>query len=88
MKPLNYALLKHFTKVRKASVEDVMEELSKEYSSFRAFNKESIKEALMTAEKNGLIEEVDYDLDNDGELLTYYSANEENKKTINYYIKD
>lgn len=88
MRPLNYALLKYFTEVEKASSANVMEALADEYSTFKAFTKASIEEALMTAEKNGLIEEVDYDLNENDELITYYTANEESRKTINHYIKD
>lgn len=88
MKPLNYAILKYFTKVSKASVEDVMEALKKDYSSFKAFNKKEISDALMTAEANGLIEEVDDDLNENGELIIYYQANEDGKETINSFIKE
>lgn len=88
MKPLNYAILKYFTKVSKASVDDVMEALKNEYSSFKAFNKKDIKDALLTAEANGLIEEVAADLSDDGELIIYYQASEESKETINSFIKD
>ena len=88
MKPLNYAILKYFTKVSKASANDVMEALKNEYSSFKAFNKKDIKDALLTAEANGLIEEVAADLSDDGELIIYYQASEESKETINSFIKD
>lgn len=88
MKPLNYAILKHFTKVSKASAKDVMEALKNEYSTFKAFNKKDIKDALLTAEANGLIEETAADLSENGELIIYYQATEESKKTINNFIKD
>lgn len=88
MKPLNYAILKYFTKVSQASADDVMEALKNEYSSFKAFNKKDIKDALLTAEANGLIEEVAADLGDDGELIIYYQASEESKQTINSFIKD
>ena len=88
MKPLNYAILKHFTKVHEASALDVMEALKGDYSSFRTFNKESIIDALLTAEANGLIEEARVDLDNNEELIIFYCANEESKAVINGYIRD
>ncbi|MCR6514335.1 MAG: hypothetical protein ACRDCB_12540 [Clostridium sp.] len=88
MKPLNYAILKHFTKVHEASVMDVMEALKDDYQSFKTFNKESIIDALLTAEANGLIEETRVDLDQNEELLIFYHANEESKATINGYIRD
>lgn len=88
MKPLNYAILKYFTKVEKASVEDVIRDLKQDYSTFKAFNREEILNTLLTAEANGLIEEVEADLNEKGELLIYYKASEESKETINYFIED
>ena len=41
MKPLNYAILKYFTKVDKASAKDVVEALKPEYGSFRALNEKA-----------------------------------------------
>lgn len=83
--PLNYALLKYFTKVDKASVLDVMDALKDEYKNHKAFKKDAMIESLMTAKENGLIDEVGYDLVND-ELVVYYSASQEQKDTINKYI--
>ncbi len=88
MKPLNYAILKHFTKTEVSCADDVMEALKGEYSHFKAFNKESIISALMTAEANGLIEEKSFDMDKSGDLRIYYHANAEGAATINNYIKD
>ena len=88
MKPLNYAILKYFTKVEKASVEDVIRDLKQDYSTFKAFNREEILNTLLTAEANGLIEEVEADLNEKGELLIYYKASEESRETINYFIED
>ena len=88
MKPLNYAILKYFTKVEKASVEDVIRDLKQDYSTFKAFNRDEILNTLLTAEANGLIEEVEADLNEKGELLIYYKASEESRETINYFIED
>ena len=37
MRPLNYAMLKYFTTVDEASVDDVMKDLEADYSTFTAF---------------------------------------------------
>lgn len=68
MLPLNYAMLKYFTCHDEACADDVMEALKGEYSSFTAFTKPKMQEALMTAEKNGLISESRFDLDGAGEV--------------------
>ncbi|GAA0086504.1 hypothetical protein ACH36K_09960 [Clostridium sp. MB05] len=88
MKPLNYAILKHFTTVEEACANDVINALKGEYGKFKALNKKDIITALMTAEANGLLEETRFDMDNNGELRVYYHAHEEGAATINRYIKD
>ena len=86
-RPLNYAMLKHFTTVDEASVDDVMEALKADYAGRRAFTRDAMISALMTAEKNGLIEESRIDLDAHDDLLVYYRATEEQKQSIKSYIK-
>lgn len=88
MKPLNYAILKHFTKVKEACAEDVIEALKDEYGNFKALNKDDVLLALMTAEANGLLEETRFEMDKSGQLRIYYHAHEEGAATINKYIKD
>lgn len=88
MKPLNYAILKHFTKVDEACAEDVIQALKGKYGNFKALKRDAVITALMTAEANGLIEETRFELDKAGELRVYYHAHEEGAATINKYIKD
>ncbi len=88
MKPLNYAILKYFTKVNEACADDVIEALKGEYGNFKALKKPAVIEAIMTGEANGLLEETRYDMDEKGELRVYYHAHEEGAATINQYIKD
>ncbi|MBU5483311.1 hypothetical protein KQI86_03155 [Clostridium sp. MSJ-11] len=88
MKPLNYAILKHFTIVKEACADDVIEALKGEYGKFKALNKKAVITALMTAEANGLLEETRFDMNKSGELRVYYHAPAEGAATINKYIKD
>lgn len=88
MKPLNYAILKYFTKVDEACADDVIEALKGEYGNFKALKKKAVINALLTAEANGLIEETKFDLDKNRELKVYYHAHEEGAATINKYIPD
>jgi len=87
MIPLNYAILKLFTKVEEACADCVMDALRADYGSYKAFKKSAIMEALMTAEANGLLEETRFDLDDNNELRVYFRAHEEGAATINNYIK-
>lgn len=88
MKPLNYAILKHFTTVTEACADDVIGALKGEYSDFKAFKKDAVVSAIMTAEANGLLEETRFEMDANNELVVYYRAHEEGAATINHYIKD
>lgn len=88
MKPLNYAILKHFTKVKEACADDVISALKGEYGDFKALSKDAVIEALMTAEQNGLIQESRYDMDSNNKLRVYYHAHAEGAATINKYIED
>ncbi|UZP66770.1 hypothetical protein N1030_14290 [Desulfovibrio mangrovi] len=88
MQPLNYAILKHFTKVEEACADDVMAALKDSYGHFQAFKKPAVINALMTAEANGLLEEARFDMDHANELRVYYRAHDEGAATINRYIKD
>ncbi|AWK49982.1 hypothetical protein DIC82_02245 [Clostridium beijerinckii] len=88
MKPLNYAILKYFTKVDEACAEDVIEALKGEYGNFKALKRDAVITALMTAEANGLLEETRFELDQAANLRVYYHAHEEGAATINKYIKD
>lgn len=88
MKPLNFAILKHFTRVKEACVEDVIEALKGEYGSFKALTSDGVLNALMTAEANGLLEEHRLEMDKAGSLKIYYRAHQEGADTINKYIKD
>lgn len=87
IRPLNYAMLKFFTTVNEASVDDVMAALKDTYANFPAFKRDKMQEALMTAEKNALIGESRFDLDPSGNLRIFYSATPEQRKTIDSYIK-
>lgn len=88
MKPLNYAMLKYFTTVEDACVDDVMDALRADYGHFKAFDRDSMVSAIMTAEANGLLEETRFEMCKDAGLKVYYCAPEEGAATINYYIKD
>ena len=86
MKPLNYAILKYMTTVKEACPENVIDALSSQYSTFRAFNKADVLTALLTSEANGLLEESRFDLDANGELRLFFRAHAEGMETINRYI--
>ena len=83
--PLNLAIIKYFTTVSEACADDVMEALKKDYSDFKMFNRNAIYETLFTAEINGFLKEVRYEMDGE-DLKVFYHAPEEGKAIINKYI--
>ena len=87
-KPLNFAILKYMTTVNEACTEDVLCALKDGYSSFRAFNKSDVLNALLTAEANGLLEESRYDLDDEGQVRMFFRAHAEGAATINRYLSN
>ncbi len=87
-KPLNFAILKYMTTVNEACTEDVLCALKDGYSSFRAFNKSDVLNALLTAEANGLLEESRYDLDDECQVRMFFRAHAEGAATINLYISN
>lgn len=88
MKPLYYAMLKYMTTVDEACVADCINALKGEYGSFKMCRPKPMQEALMTAEKNGLLDESRFDLDENNELRIYYKVNDYGAQMIRDYIKD
>lgn len=88
LKPLNFAILKYFTTVDEACAEDVIGALMADYGDFKTLKKDAVIEALMSAEKNGLLEETKFEEDENGYIRIYYHAHDEGKATINKYIKN
>lgn len=84
--PLNFAIIKYITTVKEACADDVMEALKKDYSGYSMFNKKAIYETLFTAEMNGFVKEVRYELANDGDLKVYYHSPPEGKAIVDMYI--
>ena len=88
MLPLNYAILKMFEKEQEPlCVQDVMNRLNDDYKGFRAFKEPYVTEALMSGEKNGLLDEVRIELGEDKKLAVYYLANDTGRAVIKKYIK-
>ncbi|MDR0459465.1 MAG: hypothetical protein LBG68_03235 [Coriobacteriales bacterium] len=87
MMPMNYAILKLFEDGQTYDADSVMFALQDNYAGFRAFKKANVVESLMAAEKNDLLEQASYDLDELGELHIYYRATEYGASMIKSYIK-
>ena len=83
--PLNFAILKHFTKVEEACADDVIEALRPEYGDFKLLNQKDVYEAMYTGQTNGFLMETRCEMAN-GQLRVYFAAPPEGRETINKYI--
>lgn len=84
--PLYYAIVKHFMSGEKQSAGDVIAALKPLYGGYKLLTKDDVEEALATAKENGLLDEVDCDLDEAGELRIYYRVNDFGRDMIDRYI--
>ncbi|AKN32830.1 hypothetical protein Ccar_19065 [Clostridium carboxidivorans P7] len=81
---LDFAVLKHFTKVKEACAQDITNALKDEYDSFKELNKGSVMMTLITAEAFGAIEKTKFQLDENGEINVYYRAQEGDAANLIY----
>ena len=85
--PLYYAIMKHSENGKPDCTEGVMHDLAASYSSYKLFTRKDIDEALATAKENGLLDECDWEIDDNGELQTFYIANDFGRDMIQRYIR-
>ncbi len=71
---LNFEILRYFTKVEEACVDDVTDALKAEFGSFKNLKKKAVITALMKAKTMGVIEETRFQLDKSGMVKVYYRA--------------
>ncbi len=88
MMPLNYAILRYMTTVPEACAEDIYQALAPHYPKRKDCSVVGIREALLTAEVNGLLEQSRCELDEHDTLRLYFRAHEEGRATIAHYIRD
>ena len=84
--PIRSRALHYISTVEKASIDNVMEGLKAEYGTERQFTKTNFADHLMNLHANGLIDEVSYDLDKDGQLRIFYKISDDGINTINRYL--
>ena len=63
-----------------------MRDLASSYSAYKLFTRKDIDEALATAKENGLLDECGWKIDDNGELQTFYIANDFGEDMIQRYI--
>lgn len=85
--PIKFAVLKSFIDEKKQSLNDIYSKLKIDYENEKQFTKENILEHILSLNANGLIEEVDMNLDKDENLIIYYRISDEGKSIVKKYSK-
>ena len=84
--PARMAVLNQLSKVKKLSISEAMEDLTRDYGQAGQFNSSAYLEHFMSLEANGFAELVDYQLTKDGNLELFYSITEDGKASVEKYI--
>jgi DNA-binding transcriptional ArsR family regulator len=84
--PIRSRTLHFVSTMDKVCVDDLIKGLKADYGNERQFTKTNFSNHLLNLEANGLLDEVNYDLDKDGQLRVYYKINDEGINTVNRYL--
>ncbi|ADX25421.1 hypothetical protein BBG06_09535 [Streptococcus dysgalactiae subsp. equisimilis] len=84
--PARTAVLNYMDSVAQADVHQVMAALQAEYGSEKQFKDHLFLEHLMSLECNGYLDQVDYDLDEQGNLRISYQINDDGRAAVQKYI--
>ncbi len=85
--PLHYAIIKHFENGVTACAQDVVAALKPAYSSYKLLSLHDVEETLATAKENGILEETDCTVKDDGNLMFYYRLTDFGKDMVGKYLK-
>lgn len=85
--PLHYAIIKHFENGATACAQDVVAALKPVYSNYKLLSLHDVEETLATAKENGILEETNCTVNNDGNLTFYYRLSDFGKKMVGKYLK-
>lgn len=84
--PLHYAIIKHFENGVTACAQDVVAALKPAYSNYKLLSLHDVEETLATAKENGILEETDCTVSDNGNLAFYYHLTEFGKEMVDKYL--
>ena len=85
--PLHYAIIKHFENGVTACAQDVVAALKPAYSSYKLLSLHDVEETLATAKENGILEEADCTVKDNGNLVFYYRLTDFGKDMVGKYLE-
>ncbi|MDH6364095.1 DNA-binding PadR family transcriptional regulator [Enterococcus sp. PF1-24] len=84
--PIRSRVLHFIATEEVANIDTVMTALKDEYGTERQFTYANFIDHLLSLKENGLLDEEDYELDDQGRLRINYRINEEGLNTVNKYL--
>jgi DNA-binding PadR family transcriptional regulator len=84
--PLRFRMLHYISTIDKTCADEIMKALKPEYGTEKQFTKEVFIEHLLDMKANFVIDDNDVMLDNNGQLVIYYSINEEGQRLLKKYL--
>lgn len=85
--PVRTAVLKYLFDNQDGDVNEIMKALKPKYGEEKQFTKARFIDHVMSLEANGMINEIGYGLDENGELSVRYKINDDGIHTIKKYVK-
>ena len=85
--PLYYAIIKHFDNGATACAQDVVAALKPSYSGYKLLSLHDVEETLTTAKENGILEETNCTVNDDGSLVFYYRLSDFGRDMVGKYLK-
>lgn len=85
--PLHYAIIKHFENGVAACAQDAIAALKPAYSSYKLLSLHDVEETLATAKENGILEEADCTVKDNGNLVFYYRLTDFGKDMVGKYLE-
>ncbi len=84
--PLRFRMLHYISTIEKTTADEIMTALKPEYGTEKQFTKAVFVEHLLDMKANFVIDDHDVALDDNGELVIYYSINDEGKRLLQKYL--
>jgi len=84
--PLRFRMLHYLSTVDKACADEIMKALEAEYGTEKQFAKKVVLDHLLNMKANFIVDDNDVELDHKGDLVIYYSINDEGRRLLRKYL--
>jgi len=84
--PLRFRILHYLSTVDKACAAEIMQALEPEYGTERQFTKKVVMDHLLNMKANAIVDDNEVALGPQGELIIYYSVNDQGRRLLKKYL--